>query len=111
MDKNYLIDGNFRKILIRLLDDPFGKTRIVDLADLIPFENENGEEIFIEDGRCFVRHNDIFVTYFYVDGEYLDNYELIKRIVIKHNLSLNGFDERSKQHFVDELKVLLMKLK
>ena len=111
MDKNYLIDGNFRKILIRLIDDPFGKTKITDLGDVIPFENENEEEIFIEDGRCFVRHNNVFVTYFYVDGEYLSNYELIKIILIKHNICLNGNDARSKEHFIEEIKAILKKQK
>ena len=111
MDKNYIVDGNFRKILIRLIDDPFGKTKITDLGDVIPFENEKGEEIFIEDGRCFVRHNNVFVTYFYVDGEYLSNYELIKRIIIIHNISLNGNDAHSKEHFVEEIKELLKKQK
>ena len=111
MEKNYIVDGNFRKILIRIIDNPFGKTKISELTDLIPFESPTGEEIFIENGRCFVRHNNVYVTYFYTDGEYLDNYELIKRIVMKHNIVLRGQDERAKDHFVEEVKLLLSKTK
>jgi len=111
MEKNYLIDGNFRKILLRVIDNPFGQTRVVDLCDLIPFEAPTGEEIFIEDGRCFVRHSNVYVTYFYTDGENLDNYELIKRIVNVHNVTLLGNDEKAREKFVDEVKILLLKTK
>ena len=111
MEKNYLIDGNFRKILLRIIDDPFGKTRVADLCDLIPFEVPNAEEIFIEDGRCFVRHSNVYVTYFYTDGQTLDNYELIKRIVMVHNVYLYGNDEKSKAKFVEDVKNLLLKVK
>ena len=111
MDKNYVIDGNFRKILLRIIDNPFGASNVDDLKDIIPFEVPDGEEIFIEDGRCFVRHNNSYVTYFYTDGKTLDNYELIKRIVMKYGVHLNGEDERSKQHFVEDVKSLLTRTK
>lgn len=111
MEKDYLIKGHFRNILLRVIDDPFGKIRVSDICDLIPFENEQGEEVFIEDGRCFVRHSNVYVTYFYTDGQTLDNYELIKRIVMIHNVVLYGNDEKSKAKFVEDVKNLLLKVK
>ena len=111
MENNYIINDNFRKILLKALENPFGSSAIADFENLIPFESPTGEEIFIEDGRCFVRHNNNYATYFYTDGKTLDNYELIKRIVMKYGVSLNSSDERSKQHFIDEVKMLLMKTK
>ena len=111
MDTNYMMCDNFRKLLTILLENPFGKTKIEDFGSLIPFENKDAEEVFIEDGRCFVRHNKTFVTYFYTEGDYLDNYEFIKRIVNKYNIALNSFDNRSKQYFIDEIKNLLDKNK
>ncbi len=108
--KNYLISGKFREILIRLLDNPFGKTDLAELCDVIPFE-DGQEEIFIEDGHCFVRHTNTYATFFYVDGKEIDNYELIRRIVMRYGIELQGQDERSKAHFVDEVKALLLKEK
>lgn len=111
MEQNYLLDGNFRKILLRLIDNPFDKTKLTELSDLVPFESMTGEEIFIEDNRCFVRHNINYVTYFYVENDEIDNYELIKRIVMKYNIYLNGQDERSKNNYIEEIKMLLSKTK
>lgn len=108
--KNYLINGKFREILIRLIDDPFGETKLSELFDVIPFE-DGEQELFIEDGHCFVRHTNTYATFFYTDGKTIDNYELIRRIVMRYNIELKGQDDRAKQAFIDEIKALLMKEK
>lgn len=108
--KNYLISGKFREILIRLIDNPFGETPLSELYDVIPFV-DGEQEVFIEDGHCFVRHTNTYATFFNTDEKTIDNYELIRRIVVRYNIELQGQDERSKRYFVDEIKALLLKTK
>ena len=110
MVKDYVINGKFRELLIRLIDDAFGQTEEYELYDIIPFE-EGEREVFIEDGRCFVRHNLTYATFFFVENNKIDNYQLISRIVNFYNIELEGDDERAKAHFVEEIKSLLLKEK
>ena len=96
--------SNIKKLITKLVVNVRGLSKPSELD--LPI-NEEGISVYVKDAKVFVELDNKKVSYIFIEGNYISNFELLRRIVYKFGIEVEGTDTQNAIKLEIETKKLL----
>lgn len=98
------MNSNVKDLIKKLVVNVRGLSKPSELN--LPI-NEEGISIYINDAKVFVELDNKKISYIFIEGNYISNFELLRRIVYKFGIEVDGTDTQNAIKLEIETKKLL----
>ena len=98
------MNSNIKDLITKLVVNVRGLSKPSELD--LPI-NEEGISVYVKDAKVCVELDNKKVSYIFVEGNYISNFELLRRLVYKFGIEVDGTDTQNAIKLEIETKKLL----